>query len=213
MMLTPIDVATLPELLARFRLSLHEPEVVGVFDRIARPEDAERATGDLAIAHHQQALALAAELGMGTLPGPPSDGFSWDGRHLRVATEAYVLVHEVAHFQIASPARRFMIDFGLGAGPETGEREAADQAACVLGSARETEEAMASLLGILWEAELGQPALASFLDQNWLEGAGRRAAGSYFETIVRRLRAGGFLDAALRPVRHTRDEPDPAPSL
>jgi hypothetical protein len=213
MMLTPIAAATLPDLLARFRRSLGEPEVVVVFDRIAQPEHAERAAGDVAAAHHREALALAAEFGMGTLPGAPRDGFSWDGRRLRIATEAYVLVHEVAHFQLASPSRRGMIDFGLGAGPETGERAAADRVACLSGSARETEEAMASLLGILWESEFGQPALASFLDQNWLEGAGRRGAGCYFETMLGRLRAGGFLDAGLRPVRHTRSEPDQTPSL
>jgi hypothetical protein len=212
MILTPVAAATLPDLLARFSDSLLEPEVACVFARIARPEDAERAAGDVAALHHRQAVELAAGFGMGLLPGAPSEGFSWDGRHLRVETEAYVLVHEVAHFQLASPSRRRMIDFGLGAGPETGERETADRLACLTGAAREVEEAMASLLGILWEVELGQPGLASFLDQNWLEGAGRPGAGAYFETVLGRLRAGGFLDAELRPARHIRNEPDPAPA-
>jgi hypothetical protein len=43
------------------------------------------------------------------------------------------------------------------------------------------------LLGILWEAELGQPALASFLDQNWLEGLDRSAA-THFTTVLGNLR-------------------------
>jgi hypothetical protein len=209
MILTPVATHSLPGLLARFADSLREPEVAGVFGRIAQPEHAERATGEEAARHHREALALAADFGMGILSGPPTAGFSWDGTHLRSDTEAYVLVHEVAHFQLASPARRHMIDFGLGAGPETGERETADRVARVAGPAREAEEAMASLLGVLWEVELDQPALASFLDQNWLEGAGRPGASAYFETVLGRLRAGGFLDADLRPTRHLRNEPDP----
>jgi hypothetical protein len=209
MILTPVAAATLPDLLARFGASLREPEVAAVFARIARPKDAERAAGDVAVAHHRQALALAASFGMGLLPGAPSAGFSWDGGRLRTETEAYVLVHEVAHHQLAAPERRRVIDFGLGAGPETGERETADKLACVTAAACEIEEAMASLLGVLWEVELGQPALASFLDQNWLEGAGRPGAGAYFATVLGRLRAGGFLDTDLRPTRHLRTEPDP----
>jgi len=51
---------------------------------------------------------------------------------------------------------------------------------------READETAASLLGILWEAALGQPALASFLDQNWLEGLGR-SAGSHFTAVLRGL--------------------------
>jgi hypothetical protein len=60
---------------------------------------------------------------------------------------------------------------------------------------REIDEAEASLLGILWEAALGQPALASFLDQNWLEGLERSAAG-HFTAILARLRRRGVGDAA-----------------
>jgi hypothetical protein len=51
---------------------------------------------------------------------------------------------------------------------------------------READEAAASLLGILWEAELGQPALASFLDQNWLEGL-ERSASAHFTAVLSRL--------------------------
>src|SRR4029079_19487297 len=83
---------------------------------------------------------------------------------------AYVILHEVAHFLLASPERRRLPDFGLGPGPDTTERAAAERAAIVSPPEREMDEAAASLLGILWEAALGQPALASFLDQNWLEG-------------------------------------------
>jgi hypothetical protein len=144
---------------------------------------------------------------MALTPGPPRAGFSWDGHAARSDTEAYVLLHEAAHFQLASPERRRRIDFGLGPGPETGARDLALRAAVLHGLAREREEAMASLLGILWEVELGQPALASFLDQNWLEGVER--AGAHFAAIGAALSDGGFIDVAGRPMRRLRRTPDP----
>jgi hypothetical protein len=145
---------------------------------------------------------------MGILPGSPLLGFGWDGMALRARTEAYVLLHEVAHFQIASPGRRRQLDFGLGAGPESGSRHVADAAAAVDGVARDREEAMASLLGILWEVELGHPALASFIDQNWLEGAGRRSAADHFETTLHRLLDLRVVSQEGRPTRWVRRTPD-----
>jgi hypothetical protein len=208
MILTPIAAEALPEMLGRFMSELSYGPARQAFARIARPEDAKRACGAIAARDQQRAVALATEQGIATRPGSPALDFSWNGKWLRADTEAYVLLHEVAHFQLAAPARRRMIDFGLGSGPETGERATADNAACLFGIAREYEEALASLLGILWEVELGQPALASFLDQNWLEGTGRPGAARHFETILGDLRAGGFIDAALSPTHCLRDDPD-----
>jgi len=208
MILTPIAADALPEMLGRFMSELSDGPAREAFTRVARPEDAKRARGSIAVRDQRRALALAAEQGIATRPGSPALDFSWNGECLRADTEAYVLLHEVAHFQLAAPARRRVIDFGLGAGPETGNRAAADSAACLFGIAREHEEALASLLGILWEVELGQPALASLLDQNWLEGTGRPGAARHFEAILGDLRAGGFIDAALRPTRRLRDAPD-----
>jgi hypothetical protein len=209
MILTPIPETALPATLDRFRNSLGDPLAQLVFSRLAKPADASRAEGAVAIAHQHRAIAVAAAQGMPAQPGSPALDFSWNGETLRGDTEAYVLLHEVAHYQLAAPSRRHLIDFGLGAGPETGDRVAADRAACLFGLAREREEAMASLLGILWEVELGQPALASFLDQNWLEGAGSAAAAHHFETVVTALRRGGFIDDDGRPTRRRREEPDP----
>ncbi len=204
MMLTPISMAALPAALDRFAAGLGAEEPRWVLSRIARPIEAERAIGCRAVEHWWRAIDIIGEYDMDTRPGSPALDFSWNGEVLRNGTEAYVLLHEVAHYQIAEPARRRMIDFGLGAGPETGDREAADAAACLFGIAREREEAMASLLGILWELELGQPALASFLDQNWLEGPG---AASHFETILFGLRESGFVDADFRPTPRLHHEP------
>ncbi len=122
---------------------------------------------------------------------------------MRSSTEAYVLLHEVAHWQMTDARRRRAFEFGLGPGQETGNRAAAERATLLNGMAREREEAMASLLGILWEANLGQPALASFLDQNWLEGAGRPGTARHFETVLARLIRYGLVDFAGRPVTRT----------
>jgi hypothetical protein len=209
MILTPIPEAVLPATLERLRNSLGDTLSQRVFSRIADPADAARADGPLAVEHQRCAIATAGEHGIAVRPGSPALDFSWNGEALRGDTEAYVLLHEIAHFQLAAPRRRNIIDFGLGAGPETGDRAVADRAARLFGVAREREEAMASLLGILWESELGQPALASFLDQNWLEGAGSEAAANHFETVLAALRRDGFIDDGGRPTRHRRKAPDP----
>jgi hypothetical protein len=142
------------------------------------------------------------------LPGAPRIDVSWNGTALRSETEAYVLLHELAHYQLATPERRERIDFGLGPGPETGDRDRAARVQTLFGLAREREEAMASLLGILWESELGHPALASFLDQNWLEGAGRPAAAAHFVATLGALTDGGFVDQGGRPQTRLRSYPD-----
>lgn len=209
MILTPIHSDALPEVLAQFAGTIQDEWALAVFRRIAVHQHARRAAGAIAAEHHRDALRLAAQFRMGILPGSPLLGFGWDGVALRAETEAYVLLHEVAHFQLASPARRRMLDFGLGAGPESGRRHVADAAATVSGLERDREEAMASLLGILWEVELGHPALASFIDQNWLEGAGRRSAAQHFETVLERLRRANFVTSGGRPTRWLRRTPDP----
>ena len=118
-------------------------------------------------------------------------GFNWDGAALDGDTEAYVILHEIAHFLLAPPERRRLPDFGLGPGPDTTERAAAEARRVVSLPERETDEAAASLLGILWEAALGQPALASFLDQNWLEGL-ERSAAAHFTAVYARVAGLGL---------------------
>jgi hypothetical protein len=208
MILTPIEPDRLPALLQRFGLALGEGAAREVFRRIARAADAARASGPMADAHHRDALALATRIGITVRPGSPRLDFSWDGKALRGDTEAYVLLHEVAHFQLAAPLRRQAIDFGLGPGPETGDRAKAAAATSLFHLAAEREEAMASLLGILWEAALGHPALASFLDQNWLEGAERPGTAEHFRSTLAKLSAGGFVDAAGYPTTQLRTAPD-----
>ena len=173
MILTAIPREQLDEVLDRFMAKLEDPFSRAVFRRI-RATSADRAVGAAAERHRRAALSLARSLGMAVYPEGAECAFNWDGRALNGATEAYVILHEAAHFVLAPLERRRLVDFGLGPGPDTRDRDAAARAAVLSPLAREEDEAAASLLGIIWEAKLGQPALASFLDQNWLEGSSAR---------------------------------------
>jgi len=210
MILTPILRSDLPEIVNRFARSLSRSSARRILARIAATR-AERAAPATAAIHRLRAKTIANALGIPVRPGMPSQGFGWDGRALRGWTEAYVLLHEVAHYQLASSARRRRHEFGLGPGPETGWRAAAERAASLTdGGRRQREEAKASLLGILWEVELGQPALASFLDQNWLEGAGRPGAAAFFEGTLIDLIGDRLITATGRPRLAIRSTPDRA---
>jgi hypothetical protein len=201
MILTPIPRESLGTALDRFMAGLADPISRAVFARI-RATSPHRAVGRTAAEHRWAALAVARSLGMEVHPDDVECPFNWDGTALYGATEAYVILHEAAHFLLAPPARRQRVDFGLGPGPDTRDRKTAERAAVLSPLAREEDEASASLLGIIWEAELGQPALASLLDQNWLEGLGR-SAHTHFAAVVENLRRRGLLDLSLPAVSGT----------
>jgi hypothetical protein len=190
MILTPIPREALPKALDRFVTGLEGALARSAFERI-RATSPERAQGEEAERHRLAALAFARSHGMAVHPKGTPCRFNWDGAALDGSTEAYVILHEAAHFALAPPERRRLIDFGLGPGPDTRDRCAAERAAVLGVLEREADEAAASLLGILWEASLGQPALASFLDQNWLEGLDRSAA-AHFNRVIEELRRRGF---------------------
>jgi hypothetical protein len=191
MILTSIPQDWLGHALDRFMAGIGDPYARRVFRRI-RATSLHRASGAEAERHRQVALSIARAFGMAVYPEGTPRPHNWDGTALNGATEAYVILHEIAHFVLAPPERRRLVDFGLGPGPDTRDREAAMKAAVLPPLAREEDEAAASLLGIVWEARLGQPALASFLDQNWLEGLDRSAA-SHFTAVLGNLRGRGLL--------------------
>ena len=172
---------------ASLPLGLTSAEARAAFALI-RTTSAERAEGTEAERHRHRALDVARAHGMAVHPPGTACAFNWDGVALDGATEAYVILHEVAHYLLAPPERRVLPDFGAGPGPDTRDRAGAERVALLPVLDREADEAAASLLGILWEAELGQPALASFLDQNWLEGLERLAA-AHFTAVLGRLSA------------------------
>ena len=190
--LTPIPPELLDAALDGFGARLTDPAACAAFALI-RATASERARGETAEAHRREALALARARGMPIHKPGTGTGFNWDGAALDGDTEAYVILHEIAHFLLAPPKRRHLPDFGLGPGPDTTQRERAERACVVSLPERDAEEAAASLLGILWEAALGQPALASFLDQNWLEGL-ERSAAAHFTAVLRQVAALGLVE-------------------
>ncbi len=201
MILTPIPDDQLASTLDHFTAGLSDglSRTVLAWIRATSPY---RAAGAEAERHRLAALSFARTLGLATYPEGTSCRFNWDGAALNGATDAYVILHEAAHFMLAPPERRGLVEFGLGPGPDTFDREAAEQAVVLSPLMREKDEATASLLGIVWEAALGQPALASFLDQNWLEGVDRSAA-AHFTSVVETLRRREWLNAAPAPVAST----------
>ena len=201
MILTPIPCEQLAAALDRFMAGLSDRHSQSVFERI-RATSSDRAAGAEAERHRVAALSVARSFGMAVQPEGNPCRFNWDGTALNGATEAYVILHEVAHFALAPPERRGLVEFGLGPGPDTLDRETADRAAVLPPLERDEDEAAASLLGIVWEAALGQPALASFLDQNWLEGLDRSAA-AHFTAVVETLRRRGLLNAVRAPAAST----------
>jgi hypothetical protein len=220
MILSPISLPDLPDRLARFERCVEDDALgLAAFRRIAATLDLvdddnlELSQDD---EERREAWALCRSFGMGIWEGPlgtpPADSltFTYDGRNVRGDMEPSVIVHEVGHIQTCAAERRNIVDFGLGAGPETMRREEADAAMTVIGLEREMEEALASLQGILWEAELGHPAILAFLEQNWLEGVDSPQNRSHYLKVLHQLRRHGLIDDEGRPTRALRDADDVA---
>lgn len=210
MMLTPIDHDTLRPLLPEFRAALaDDPLAVKVFDRVtALIPDGDLMTLSTDARHHADGVELCRQFGFGILDVDPKSHFTWDGVNVAIRMEPSVLIHEVAHYQLSSPERRTVLDFGLGCGPESGKREEADAVQTLFLPERDVEEALCSLLGILWEAVLGQPAILAFLEQNWMEGGANLQNLSHFRKIVRWLREMELIDDDGAPTRNLRHEGD-----
>ena len=201
MMLTPIDAADVPRILAAFAAQLPAPGPArAVFARIAQTHRfCPGFTADLWAGQHK-AVALAQRLGIPTRDEDPAVAFSWDGEVIRTRSETSVVFHEIAHWQITHPERRALPDFGLGAGPESGRAAEADAATCVNEATKEEEENLSSLLGILWEAVHDEPAILAFAEQNWLEQYDKPGSPAHFVRCVGALIARGLIDETGAPI-------------
>lgn len=186
MQLSPEDEDRLPAILDRIAGGLRSGALIA-FRRITADPLAQRAAAYDTPEHRQAAIGLAARFAIPLIDEAPSSAYSWDGRALRTRSEAYVLLHEVAHWQLCPADRLGLPDFGLGAGPETGRQAEANAARRADPQTELLEEQRSSLLGILWETALGQPALNAFLEQNWLEGWERGAAAAHFTRVLEDL--------------------------
>ena len=201
MILTPIDPARLPDILAVFAAAL--PETGPARATFARIAATQRLCPGLPAdlwAGQAKAVALAARLGIPTVDDDPANSFSFDGLAIRTRSETSVVFHEIAHWQLASAARRGIADFGLGAGPESGRVGDADAAACVDIGTKEEEENLASLLGILWEVAHDEPALLAFAEQNWLELYDQPGTPAHFVRCLDALIARGLVAADGTPI-------------
>lgn len=198
MILTPIADADMPRAMTVFAAALsHRPTARAAFGRIQATWPT---TGGVDTPEQRaDAAALARAHGIATLNEPPSRSFMWDGRAIRVDVEATVIVHEVAHWLLATPERRELADFGLGPGPETTRIAQAEADRRLDFEEAMEEERLTSLLGVLWEAELGQPAIAAFLEQNWMEAWDRPSTAEWFADHIDKLAATGLIDADARP--------------
>jgi hypothetical protein len=161
-----------------------------------------RATGTVAANEARLLTAvhdLCRRFGIPVIDEEPARAFSWDGTVLRTRSEPCVLFHEIAHWQLAPAARRPVPDFGLGAGPETGRKAEADAARVADLATQIDEECGASILGILWEAAAGGPAIEAFLEQNWLECFDSAGTHRLFAATLRDLRNRGLIDEGAVP--------------
>ncbi|HKM69775.1 MAG TPA: hypothetical protein VJX94_06850, partial [Stellaceae bacterium] len=118
MILTPIPREQLADALDRFEAGLSDGRSRIVIRQI-RVTSSDRAAGEEAERHRLTALSFARAFGMPIHPEGNPRRFNWDGTALNGATEAYVILHEVAHFALAPPERRGLVEFGLGSGPDT----------------------------------------------------------------------------------------------
>jgi hypothetical protein len=200
MILTPLDADALPRILDVFEAGLVDsPMALSVFQRIAATR--RFCPGFKADLHagRAKAVTLAQRMGIPVCDEEPAQAFSWDGHVIRTQSETSVVFHEVAHWQIAPPARRALYDFGLGAGPETGRIDEANAVVTVDNAVKEEEENLASLLGILWEVAHDEPAVLAFAEQNWLELYDRPHTQRHFVDCLAQLRARGLIDDAGHP--------------
>jgi hypothetical protein len=133
-------------------------------------------------------------------PREPRAASIGDGTALNGATEAHVILHEVAHFALAPPERRELVEFGPGASPDTLDVRRPSGLPFYRWSARRTRRR--PRCWALSGGGLGQPALTSFLDQNWLEGLDRSAVG-HFTAVVKTLRHRDLLNVVRAPVAAT----------
>ncbi|MBP02514.1 MAG: hypothetical protein CMM25_06870 [Rhodospirillaceae bacterium] len=152
---------------------------------------------------YDESIKLASSFGLRIEDSCPEETFSWNGNAIAGKAETALIFHEIAHWQIASPCRRKLPDFGLGPGPETGLKARAEAFCCVAQKDKEEEENLASLLGILWEEKLGGPAILAFCEQNWLELSERTSTPMHFVTVLDRLIELDLVDKYGQPIMPT----------
>ena len=102
------------------------------------------------------------------------DGYAFNGKTIaeyedeamRKRRSESNLIHDIAHFVVADPERKTVIEFGLGDSPDT-RKYNTPRAKGMTGNKAQTEEELASALGIYWERELGMDWRETFEFHTW----------------------------------------------
>jgi hypothetical protein len=137
-------------------------------------------------------IAVGEKLGMKFSKSDPKKSFNWTGETANIGRLAVSnIIHEVAHYMVATSANRNMPDFGLGAGIESGVytpplyHDSVDQ------------EVLASYLGIMWERHLGLDIVPTLIDHSWVHRISPRVydqSDTPASKIVQKLNAFGLVD-------------------
>lgn len=101
----------------------------------------------------QRAIACCASYGVKT---KDRHGPMWAGESIKTSMPWYHITHDLAHWMLASHKRRSLVEFGLGAGPET----VGEFTQTVSESFRDRDEDCAQILGSL---------IARSIGNNWIE--------------------------------------------
>ena len=112
--------------------------------------------------------------------------YNWDGKTL-FGKSISNTVHDIAHWMVASPARRKIPEFGLGPSPD---RESSHAPRYLNQKSSRLEEMRASLLGILLEKQIGSTWKKTWNTHNWAPGTG-------FGPILLWLIRNGFVNLDL----------------
>lgn len=91
---------------------------------------------------------------------------AWNGLGTIRANNTSDLLHEIAHYQVAPPERRFKANYGLGTSPD---EQCVKNSMLVTYDVANREEELASVLGILWERSLGMDWGATYKKHGWAD--------------------------------------------
>lgn len=134
--------------------------------------DGESTPANLAKAK-KRIIQVGEKLGMKFSDEDPRQSVNWTGTTANIGNMSVSnIIHEVAHYMVASPGNRNLVDYAQGAGVES-SKYPADQPRWP-----EEQEELASLLGILWEKSFGLCTEDTLRDHCWIYGHG---TGRYYE--------------------------------
>lgn len=102
-------------------------------------------------------------------------GVSWNGKDVAcIGLDASDIIHEIAHYAVATKAARKEYDYGLGYGPSTEANNETYSLIKEIYSPKKTQsiEERASALGIYWEKKLGFPWESTVSFHSWENNRG-----------------------------------------